>query len=181
MSEVKSGGSGLPDKIDLHPAGYELDCLLAERVLGATVRRYKEGWSGYENVVATGSDGAMYYIMVSPHSPLEPLWNPSINLSDAQTLLRHLYRNSDYLSMTEEGTDENGYSVTLWAPRPVDPGVARPLDPRAAGAAGVQPGDGREWTEIHSVTGYGPSRALALCRALYKAASDMRPHQVEEG
>ena len=39
MSEVKSGGSGLPDNIDLHPAGYELDCLLAERVLGALLLR----------------------------------------------------------------------------------------------------------------------------------------------
>ena len=178
MSDVKSEGSGLPDNIDLHPAGYQLDCLLAERVLGATVRRYEERWSGYENVVATGLDGAMYYIMVSPHSPLEPLWNPSTNLADAQALLQHLYTNSDYLSMTEEGTDENGYSATLWSPRPLESGVARPHDPRAAG---VQPGEGREWAEIHSVTGYGPSRALALCRALYKAASDAGQRQVQEG
>ena len=72
MSEVKSGGSGLPDKIDLHPAGYELDCLLAERVLGATVRRYKEGWSGYENVVAPLSAG----------TALEPL-NQPLRCTDA--------------------------------------------------------------------------------------------------
>ena len=169
MSDVISGGQELPDNIELYPAGPELDCLLAERVLGARIGRYKE-WTGYENVVATDPDGAKFYIMISPHSSPEPLWNPSTNLSDAQELVRYLYGHSDYRSMTEQGTDEDGYCATLWAHRPLDPAVTR-----------VRPGDGTQWVESYSVTGSGPTRALAVCRAVYKAASDMRPRQVDNG
>ena len=173
MTDVISGGSEFPGNIDLYPAGPELDAILAERVLGARVGRYKEGWSGYENWIATTPDGAEFYIMVSPHSVFGavPLWNPSINLSDAQVLVRYLYMYSDYRSMTEESTEEtgeDGYSATLWAHRPLDPTVT-----------GVRPGDGRQSVETYSVTGYGPTPALAVCRAVYKAASDMRPRQVD--
>ncbi|HKP51777.1 MAG TPA: hypothetical protein VJ183_03900 [Chloroflexia bacterium] len=168
MTNETSRNPAFPDNIDLYAAGPELDAILAERVLDARVGRYEERWSGYWNVIATAPDGAQLYIEVSPHFALGPvpLWNPSTNLSDAQVLVRHLYMHSDYWSMTEEGTDETGYSVTLWAKRPLDPAVT-----------GVKPGDGRQWVEISSVTGSGPTPAIAICRAVYKAASDMRPRQ----
>lgn len=163
MADEISPASVFPDNIDLDPAGPELDALLAERVLGAKVGRYKEGWSGYENWIATTPDGTELYIVLSPHSVFgaAPLWNPSINLSDAQELLQHLHTHSDYRTMTEEVTGENGYSVTLWARRPID-----------KQAAGARPGDGSQPMETYSVTGAGPTPALAVCRAVYKAASD---------
>jgi len=167
MTDAIGSGPVFPDNIDLLPAGPELDCLLAERVLGAKVGRYKEVWSGYENWIATTPDGAQLYIKLSPHSALgaAPLWNPSTNLSDAQVLVQHLFMHSNYRSVTEEGTDEDGYAATLWAQRP-----ARP-------ATGARLGDGPRHMEIYSVTGTGPTPTLAVCRAVYKAASDMRPHE----
>ena len=155
-----------PDNIDLYPAGPELDALLAERVLGARVGRYKEEWSGYENWIATTPDGAEFYILLSPHSAYgpAPLWNPSTNLSDAQVLVEHLYMHSDYRTMTEETTEENGYSVTLWAQRAFDNEVT-----------GTRFAERPQHVETYSATGTGPTRELAVCRAVYKAASDMRP------
>jgi hypothetical protein len=166
MADVKSSGPLLPDDIDLYPAGPELDCILAERVLGATVGRYKELWSGYENWIATTPDGAQFYIKLSPHSAYgaAPLWNPSTNLSDAQVLVQHLYAHSDYRALTEEVTGENGYSATLQARRPVDNEVT-----------GMRPGDKPQHMETYSVTGTGSTQALAVCRAVYKAACDMGP------
>jgi hypothetical protein len=110
--------------------------------------------------------------MVSPHSSLEPLWNPSTNLSDAHVLVRYLYMHSEYRSITEEGTDEDGYSATLWAHRPLDVDMA---------VTALQPRQGRQWVEISSVAGSGPTPALAVCRAVYKAASAMSPRQVDTG
>jgi hypothetical protein len=169
MTDVISSGSMSPDNIDLYPAGPELDAILAERVLGARVGRYEEKWSGYENWIATTPDGTEFYIMLSPHSVYgaAPLWNPSTNLSDAQVLVQHLYAHSDYRTMTEEATEENGYSVTLWAQRAVD-----------NEATGVRPGDRPHHMETDSVTGTGPTRALAVSRAVYKAASDTRPSHI---
>ena len=170
MTNATSSGSVFPDNIDHYPAGPELDAILAERVLGARVGRYSEGWSGYENWIATTPDGAEYYILVSPHSVYGavPLWNPSTNLSDAQVLVQHLYMHSDYQTMTEDVTEENGYSAMLWAQRPVDNEVT-----------GARPVDVPQHMEICSVTGTGPTPALALCRAVYNAASGRRPHQLD--
>jgi hypothetical protein len=149
MTDTSGSGSVFPDNIDQCPAGQELDALLAERVLDANVGRYKEEWSGYENWVATTPDGAEFFIVVSPHSAYGavPLWNPSTNFSDAQVLLEYLYMYSDYRTMTEEVTEAHHYCVTLWA----------------------------QHEGTISITGMGPSRALALCRAVYKAASTMQP------
>jgi hypothetical protein len=169
MTHVTRSGPEFPENIDLYSAGAELDCLLAEHVLGAKIGRYKD-WGGYENVVATDPDGAKFYIMVSPHSLVEPLWNPSTNLSDAHVLVRYLYMHSEYRSITEEGTDEDGYSATLWAHRPLDVDMA---------VTALQPRQGRQWVEISSVAGSGPTPALAVCRAVYKAASAMSPRQVD--
>jgi hypothetical protein len=155
-----------PENIDLYPAGPELDTILAERVLGARVGRYREEWSGYENWIATTPDGAQFYILLSPHSAYgaAPLWNPSTNLSDAQVLVEHLYMHSDYRTMTEEATEETGYSATLWAHRPVN-----------NEATGARPADRPQHVETYNITGTGPTRELAVCRAVYKAASDLRP------
>jgi hypothetical protein len=171
VTDEISRDPAFPDNIDLYPAGPELDAILAERVLGAKVGRYKE-WTGYVNVIASDPDGAQFYFEVSPHFALAPvpLWNPSVNLSDAQVLVQYLYMHSDYRSMTEEGTDENEYSATLWAQRHLDTAVT-----------GAHPGDGTRRIETYSVTGSGPTPALAVCRAVYKAASDMRPRQVDNG
>lgn len=172
MTDVASGTPHFPDNIDNHQAGISLDCLLAARVLGAKVSRIREGWSGYHNRIATTPDGEEYYFELSPHSVYgpAPLWKPSTNLSDAQVLVQHLYKHSDYRSMTEEGTAEDGYSATLWAERPFD-----------TVGTGAQSGDKPQRAELYSVTGSGPTPALAVCRAVYKAASDMRPHQVDNG
>jgi hypothetical protein len=166
MTDVTSGTPQFPDNIDDHPAGLTLDCLLAERVLGAKVSRITEGWSGYYNRIAITPDGEEYYFELSPHSVYgpAPLWQPSTNLSDAQVLVQHLYMHSDYRTMTEEGTAEDGYSATVWAERPSD-----------TVGTGAQPGDRPQRAESYSVTGSGPTPALALCRAVYKAARDMRP------
>jgi hypothetical protein len=164
MPDIADAGRPFPDSIDHYPAGPELDCLLAERVLGARIARYKE-WTGYENVVATDPAGTTFFIIVSPHSPFEPLWNPSTNPSDAKELARYLYSQSDYRSMSEDGSEEDGNSITLWAHRPLETEVT-----------GVGPGDGRQLAEIWCVRGYGPTPALAVCRAVYKAVSDVRPH-----
>src|SRR3954470_9602514 len=122
VTDAISSGPVFPDNIDLYPAGPELDCILAGRVLGARVGRYKEEWSGYENWIAVTPDGAEFYIELSPHSAYgaAPLWNPSTNLSDAQVLVQHLYMHSDYRTLTEEITGENEYSATFWAQRPID-------------------------------------------------------------
>lgn len=171
MTDARKWGHEFPDNIDLYPAGSELDCLLAERVLGATIGRYKE-WTGYENVVATDLDGATFYIMLSPHSVYGavPLWNPSGNISDAHILVRYLYMHSEYQSITEEGSDEDGYSATLWAHRPRN---------RAPAGMRVEPGDERQLVELSSVRGSGPTQALAVCRAVYKASACMRPRPVD--
>jgi hypothetical protein len=168
MADARSSGLVFPDDIDIYPAGPELDCILAERVLGARVGRYKEQWSGYENWIATTPDGAEFYIGLSPHSAYgaAPLWNPSTNLSDAQVLVQHLYVHSDYRTLTEEVTEEHGYSATLRTQRPVDNEVT-----------GKRPGDRPQHVETYSVTGTGPTRALAVCRAVYKAARYMGPRQ----
>jgi len=170
MTDSIGSAPVFPDDIDLLPAGPELDCPLAERVLGARVGRYKEVWSGYENWIATTPDGAQFYIRLSPHSALgaAPLWNPSTNLSDAQVLVQHLFMHSDYRSATEEGTEEEGYEATLWPQRPADSDVT-----------GARRGDRPQHVEMFSVTGTGPTPSLAVCRAVYKAASDMRPHQMD--
>jgi hypothetical protein len=167
MTDITLGRMEFPDNIDLYPAGPELDALLAEIVLGAEIDRYRD-WAGYVNLVATGPDGAKLYIEVSPHYAPVPLWNPSTNPSDAQVLIQYLYTHSDYRSMSVEGTDEAGYSITLWA--------RRPLDTALTGAA---PGDGPQRAETYSVTRFGPTLALAVCRAVYKVALDMRPRQVD--
>ncbi len=174
LTDDLSSGSVFPDNIDHYPAGPELDAILAERVLGATVGRYREGWSGYENWVATTPDGAEFFIVVSPHSAYEavPLWNPSTNLSDAQVLVQHLYMHSDYQTMTEEVTEENRYSATLSAQRPVD-------NEGTGAGAGARPRDRPQHGESYSVTGTGPTPALAVCHAVYKAASAMRSLQMD--
>jgi hypothetical protein len=170
MADAISSGSLFPDDIDLYPAGPELDALLAERVLGARVGLYKEGWSGYENWIAFTPDGEELYIVLSPHSAYAaPLWNPSTNLSDAQVLVQHLYMHSDYRTLTEEVTGENGYSATLWAQRPVD-----------NEATETHPGERHHHVEAYSAKGTVPTRALAVCRAVYKAAADMRLRQIDE-
>ncbi len=179
VTDAISSGSVFPDNIDHYPAGPELDAILAERVLGARVGRYAEGWSGYKNWIATTLDGAELYILLSPHSAYgaAPLWNPSTNRSDAQVLVQHLYMHSDYRTMTEEVTEENGYSATLWtlsAQRPVDNEVTG-----AGAGAGARPEDVPQHGGTSSVTGSGPTPALAVCRAVYKAASGMRPRQMD--
>jgi hypothetical protein len=170
MTDAMNLGSVFPDNIDDHPSGRTLDCLLAERVLGAKVSRITEGWSGYHNKIAITPDGEEYYFELSPHSVYgnAPLWEPSNNLSDAQVLVQHLYMHSDYRSMTEEGTAEHGYTATLWAERPFD-----------TVGTGAQPGDRPQRAQRYSVTGSGSTPALALCRAVYKAARDMRPRQMD--
>jgi hypothetical protein len=171
MADEISSGSVFPDNIDLYPAGPELDALLAERVLGARVRRYKEGWSGYENWIVVTPDGEELYIELSPHSVYggAPLWNPSTNLSDAQVLVRQLYMHSNYRTLTQEVTEEIGYAATLWAQRPVDNEVT-----------GAHHGDRPQHVEAYCATGTGLTPALAVCRAVYKAASDMRLPQIDE-
>jgi hypothetical protein len=170
MTDEIGAGSLFPENIDLYPAGPELDVILAERVLGARVGRYKEEWSGYENWIATTPNGAELYIVLSPHSAFgaAPLWNPSTNLADARELVQHLYNRSDYRTMTEAFSGEHGYSATLWARRPV-----------GAEAPGARPGDGPEHGEAYSATGTAATAALAVCRAVYKAASGMRPGPAE--
>ena len=169
MTDALSAGSLLPDDIDQHPAGPELDALLAERVLRARLGRYRELWSGYENWIATTPDGAELFIMVSPHTAYGavPLWNPSTNVEDAQALVQHWSMRAGYRPTIEEGAEEQGYTVTLSAQRPVD---------HAAPGAGARP-PGPPQEAIYSATGTAPTRALALCRALYKAASAMRPRE----
>jgi hypothetical protein len=177
VTDAISSGSVFPDNIDHYPAGPELDAILAERVLGAKVERYTEGWSGYQNWIATTLDGAELYILLSPHSVYgaAPLWNPSTNRSDAQVLVQHLYVHSDYRTMTDEVTEENGYSATLWALP-----AQRPVDNEVTGAgAGARPGDVPQHRGTSSVTGTGPTPALAVCRAVYKAASGMRARQMD--
>src|SRR6476469_8876063 len=146
MTDATGAGAAFPDDIDQHPAGPELDVVLAERVLGARVGRYRETWSGYENWVATTPEGAELFIMVSPHSAYGavPLWNPSTDLADAQGLAQHLRMDVDYRTMTDEATGEKRYSVTLPAQRPVQ---------NAAPGAEARPGDAPQQGETHSVTG----------------------------
>jgi len=174
LTDDISSGSVFPDNIDHYPAGPELDALLAERVLGARVGRYTEGWSGYKNWIVNTPDGAELYILLSPHSIFgaAPLWKPSTNRSDAQVLVQHLYMHSDYRTMTEEITEENGYSATLWTLS-----AQRRVANEVTGA-GAHPGDRPQHGESYSVTGTGSTPALAVCRAVYKAASGMRPRQM---
>ncbi len=171
MTDPISSHPQFPDNVDLYPADPELDAILAERVLGARVSRHKE-WTGYENWIATTPDGAEFYIRVSPHGVFAsvPLWNPSTNRSDAQALVQYLFRHSDYRTITEEVTEGNGYSATLWAHRPVD-----------NEGTGARPGDRPQHVEMetYSATGTGPTLALAVCRAAYKAASNMRSRQMD--
>ena len=82
MTDAMGSGPALPDNIDHYPAGPALDAILAERVLGARVGRYREEWSGYENWVATTPGGAEFFIVVLAalrlwgRTPLEPLDQP---------------------------------------------------------------------------------------------------------
>jgi hypothetical protein len=169
MSDTSSSGAAFPEEIDLLPANSKLDAILAERVLGASVRRHKE-WTGYENWIATTPEGETLYIMVSPHGIFtwEPLWTPSTDHSQALALVQHLFQHSEYRSITEQVTEDNGYSATLWPQQPVD-----------HEATEARPGDGPQPMEPYSVTGTGPTPALAVCRAVYKAASRMRPPQMD--
>jgi hypothetical protein len=174
-SEPTETGAPFPDDVDPYPAGPELDALLAERVLGARIER-KIAWGGYQSVMAIDPQGVVLYIMVSPHNAPLPLWNPSTDLSDAEALLQQLYMRSDFRGLSEEGTDESGYVATLWALRPLD----TPHNTKAE-VAGMPAAGGPRWALRYSVTGSGPTRALALCRAVYKAAAYMEAPRAEGG